>query len=180
MSDVWTPPQAPLQDASLLGNEQAAEIRRRYLNHEAGIKSAGRIYYLIAVLLILSGIIGLTVASGSRLSGGIVVSALFFVMATALIIVGTGLRKLEPWAKIPSGVLSAIGLLWIPVGTLINAYILYLVFSQKGIMVFSDEYRLVVASTPDIKYRTSPIVWAVLVLIVVAIALPFILSATRG
>ncbi len=177
MSDIWTPPQAPLQDASLLGNEQAAEIRRRYLKHEAGVKSAGRVYYLTAVLLSLLAVISLTVGGHVRPMGGVVVSVLFFIIATLLIVVGTGLVKLKPWAKIPAGLISTIGLLWIPVGTLINGYILYLVFSEKGAMVFSAEYREVIASTPDIKYRTSIVVWLALGVLVLLIALPLLRAA---
>ena len=52
----------------------------------------------------------------------------------------------------------------------INGCVLYLIFSAKGKMVFSDEYRAVIEQTPDIKYRTSVIVWIVLGLILVIIA----------
>jgi hypothetical protein len=67
-------------------------------------------------------------------------------------------RRLKPWARIGSGILSGIGLLGFPIGTIINGYILYLLFSKKGSMVFSDEYKRVIQQTPHIKYRTSVII----------------------
>ena len=39
--------------------------------------------------------------------------------------------------------------------SLILGYILYLLLSKKGSMVFSPEYRLIIERTPHIKYRTS-------------------------
>ena len=77
---------------------------------------------------------------------------------------------MKKWARIPTGILSGIGLLAFPIGTLINAYVLYLIFSAKGKMVFSDEYRAVIEQTPHIKYRTSIIVWIVLGLLLLLIA----------
>ena len=78
-----------------------------------------------------------------------------------------GLRQLRSWARIVSGVLSGIGLLGFPLGTLLNGYILYLLFSKKGTMVFSDEYKRVIELTPGIKYRTSIVVWIFLGLLLV-------------
>lgn len=73
--------------------------------------------------------------------------------------VGTGIRQLKKWVKLPVGILSGIGLFGFPIGTLINAYILYLVFGKKGAVVFSKEYQHIIAATPQIKYRTSIVDW---------------------
>jgi hypothetical protein len=54
---------------------------------------------------------------------------------------------------------------------LINGYILYLVFSQKGKTVFSDEYQAVIQQTPHIKYRTSIIIWILLGLVALLLAI---------
>jgi hypothetical protein len=80
---------------------------------------------------------------------------------------------LRKWARIPTGILSGLGLLGFPLGTLINGYILYLIFSQKGKTVFSEEYQAVIEQTPHIKYRTSILVWILLglVLLVIGIAI---------
>lgn len=98
------------------------------------------------------------------------VSFIFLLLGAGQLWVGYGLRRLRKWARIPTGILSGLGLLAFPIGTLINAYILYLLFCQKGKMVFSDEYRAVIEQTPHIKYRTSIIVWIVLGLLLLLIA----------
>jgi len=94
--------------------------------------------------------------------------------------VGTGLRRLKKWTRIPTGILSGIGLFGFPLGTIINGYILFLIFSQKGKVVFSDEYRAVIEQTPHIKYRTSIVVWIVLGLVLLLIAAGIIAAIVGG
>jgi hypothetical protein len=67
-------------------------------------------------------------------------------------------------------VLSGLGLLGFPIGTAINAYILYLFLSKKGRTIFAPEYQAVIAATPEVKYRTSILVWIFLALLVALLA----------
>jgi hypothetical protein len=83
--------------------------------------------------------------------------------------VGRGLRKLRPWARIASIVMSILGLLNPPTGTLVNIYILYLLFSEKGRRIFQSDYPEIVAATPDVKAKTSIVVWVFVGLLVVAL-----------
>lgn len=64
-----------------------------------------------------------------------------------------------------------IGLSSIPVGTLINGYILFLIFGKKGKLVFSERYQEIIAATPHIKHRTSKAVWIVLGIVLAVIVL---------
>jgi hypothetical protein len=86
----------------------------------------------------------------------------YLVLGALSIFVGRGIRALRPWARTTAIVLSCIGLLGFPVGTVIHGYILYLLLSQKGKRIFEPDYPEIVAATPDIKYRTSVVVWIVL------------------
>jgi len=79
-------------------------------------------------------------------------------------------RALRPWGRIVGCILSAIGLIGFPIGTLINGYILYLFLSKKGRTIFAPEYQDVIAATPHVKYRTSIIVWIFLALVVLLLA----------
>jgi hypothetical protein len=88
--------------------------------------------------------------------------------------VGIGVRGLKSWARIPAGILSSIGLLYLGLGTIVNAYILYLLFCQKGKTVFSDEYKRVIAETPHVKYRTSIVAWVVLGLLLLFIEMAMV------
>ena len=91
--------------------------------------------------------------------------------------VGFGLRKLKRKVRYAAVGLAALGLIGFPVGTVISVYILYLLLSRKGEMVFSAQYADVVKATPHIKYRTSVIVWIVIVsflaLLLAAVLFPF-------
>lgn len=168
MNDVWTPPQSKLQDPTL-ASEDVVEMRRRHLKHEAAVKSIGTLYYLGAFFLTIAGAV-MFLEDKSSLGMRIVICGFLVGLGALQFWVGRGLRGLKPWARIPTGVLSGIGLLGFPMGTLINGYILYLVFSAKGATVFSEEYQEVIAQTPDMKYGTSIIAWAFLGLIVLVIA----------
>lgn len=150
-----------------VANSTAEQIRNDHLKHEASVKSVGFLYFLGAAFLILIGAFGMSADQGVGMIPGLLL--LFFGLAQ--IWVGIGLRGLKPWARIPTGILSGLGLLGFPLGTLINGYILYLVFSKKGKMVFSDDYRHVIEQTPHIKYRTSTVVWILLGLLLLLMGL---------
>lgn len=65
--------------------------------------------------------------------------------------------------------IAGISLIGFPVGTLIGAYILYLLLGANGKVVFSPEYQAVIAQTPQIRYRTSKVVWILLGLVLLII-----------
>jgi hypothetical protein len=159
----------------------AEQVRKEYLSHEASTQSVGLLY------LLGGGILGLT-GSGVLMSGLIVLVggqskgmdffagaffALFLLAWSALQIwLGRGLRQLRRNVRIGVTLFSVLGLLGFPLGTLINGYILYLLHSEKGKVVFSEAYRQVITATPQIRYRTSPVVWLVFAaLVLVAMGL---------
>jgi hypothetical protein len=107
-----------------------------------------------------------------------------FAFGTLSYFVGTGLRRLQPWARWTETVLMAlqvvIGLVQAnPVGLIFEIYILYLMLSSKGKMVFSPGYREIIERTPHIRYKISPIV-KVLVVLLVAIVAVGIVAAVFG
>ena len=143
-------------------------IRQEHIKHEASVKSIGILYFLSATGLALMSVSVFTISwgaspnSGSVAFGGVGMGVFCLLFAVALIWVGVGLRGLKSWARIPAGILAGVGLFAIGLGTIINAYILYLLFCRKGKTVFSDEYKQVIAETPHIKYRTSIVIWVLL------------------
>ena len=162
--------------------DDAEAIRKKYLSHEASVKSVGILYYLSAFFMLFAGVGAvMSAVLGNRSNGhhGNIAAAfgvgLVFLLFTFIFFwIGSGLRKLDPKVKTVATVLAAIGLVGFPVGTLINAYILYLYISEKGRMVFSPEYHAVMAATPEIKYKTSVIVWIFVVLVLVLIGIAVI------
>jgi hypothetical protein len=65
---------------------------------------------------------------------------------------------LRPWSRIAGTLLAIPGLLAIPLGSLVSVYILWVLLSKKGRMVFSPEYARIIAATPHLRYRTSVVV----------------------
>ncbi len=163
----------------------AEEMRKAHIKHEASVTSVGILYYLSGAGLFFIGL-GVVIPSfaGKSSTESIAVTALiglgFLAFSVGQICVGTGLRRLRKWARVPTGILSGFGLIGFPIGTLINAYILYLVFSQKGTTVFSDEYQAVIQQTPHIKYRTSAVVWIILGLVVLLIVAGIGVAVFKG
>ncbi|MGB8356488.1 MAG: DUF4339 domain-containing protein [Chthoniobacteraceae bacterium] len=168
-----------------LSTRNAEETRKTYLNHEASVKSIGLLYYIAAIVMTLA-VLGFGFVAVSAFKGhaapnhsnmnqplpfqiGVTVAIALF--AWLYFWLGAGMRSLNPKAKGPAVVLAVIGLLGFPLGTLINAYILYLLLSEKGKMVFSPEYKAVIEATPHIKYKTSIVVWIFVILLLGLIAL---------
>src|SRR4030042_1813804 len=156
----------------------AEEIRRQHLNHEASVRSIGALYFFGAFFIILVGIgffLDRETPLGVRIAGVLIIGLGFFQFW-----IGRGLRALKSWVRIPTGIFSGIGLIGFPLGTIINAYILYLVFCKEGKTVFSPEYRQVIAATPHIKYKTSIISWIILVILIVIVVLGAIAVSLSG
>jgi hypothetical protein len=150
--------------------ENALEIRKLHIKHEASIKSIGVLYYLAALLTPLAG---LAVIFGDHQVGvgKFVVGALLVLLGFAYFKLGGWIRKLNAKAKTPATILACVGLIGFPFGTLINAYIIYLIQSKKGAFIFSDDYKAVIEATPEIKYKTSKIIWALLIIVALFIVL---------
>ena len=165
----------------------AERIRKELISHEASIKSIGVLYLLGATLGTLAGIFVVVAAVWAMAQDGQQDAAMGLFVGVFIVglfvgqgIVGIGLRQLRPWTRIPVGILSGIGLLGVPVGTLINGYILYLMFSEKGSRVFAPEYQEIIRQTPHIKHQTSIIVKIFLVLLLVLLGLIVLASIFRG
>lgn len=166
------PYQAPRSIVQEIPKDTEAErIRREHIKHEASLKSIGALHYLGGLCCLLFGVVMFKEKTA--------VSLLLLGLAVLELLLGKGVRQLKPWIRVPVGIFSSIGLLSIPVGTLINGYTLYLVFSKKGRTVLSPEYQDVIAATPQIKYKTSIVVWIFLGLLVLLIGVAILSSILR-
>ena len=152
-------------------------IRREHIKHEASVKGVGSLYFIGSLFLVIGGG-GMIIAAVGSKEGAVQVGMLAILPALGILgfWVGHGLRKLSPAARVVAGVLTGINLLISVFGlpktvllVLINTYILNLLFSKKGAMVFSAPYKEIIAATPYIKYKTSIVVWIVLGIFVLVI-----------
>ncbi len=173
MSEIKENPYAPGVVQQKHVHSEVEAIRHAHLSHEASVKSIGLLYLIGSGMLLLAGtgyfITGIAMLNDGNRPGEpslaqfgavmLAIGAFLVIYAVAQIVVAIGLRKLSPWSKIPAAVIAAIGLIFFPIGTLINGYVLYLLFSKKGTMVFSPRYKDVIFQTPHMKYKTSIVVW---------------------
>lgn len=157
------------------GASEVEIVRKEHITHEASVKSAGALFMLgglVTLAAAASMVIPAMAVAGDRL-GFLVIGMAVAVLGIVYVASGWGLRKLRSWSRAPAIVLAAIGLLGFPIGTLINAYVLWLVLSARGRMVLSTEYASIIEATPHIRYRTSIAVWIALGLLVLLVVLAF-------
>lgn len=174
----YAPPELPSNPVTP-GNE-SERIRRTHLNTEASIKSIGTLYIFGGVLFIFGVISRLRspeVFEDSAERIGFYVG--MFLVPILLIWLGLKLRRLSSVATIFAGILSALGLLAFPVGTIINLILLFTLFSPKGRYVVKPHYRQVIAETRHIRYRTSMITWILLAILVITIILGAIMYVSH-
>ncbi len=175
----YAAPKAVVADVGYSADPQAEAIRRAHINHEASIRSIGTLYY-VAAFATAVGALGamLQLWTEQRNLSGVATLVMFGLLTPGFFLMGRALRRLQPGVRTPTVILAVVGLLGVPIGTLINAYILYLVLSKKGKFILSPEYAAIVEATPQIKYRTSFLVWGILGLIaavmVLAILIPML------
>ncbi len=147
-------------------------IRQQHLSHEASVQSIGMLYLLACLLCSLSSVIFLIqVRMQNAPEAVMVLGTVLLMVGIGLGFIGVGVRRLQGWTRIPVTLFSVLGLFLVPLGTIINGYILYLIYSSRGTVVFSDEYKEVIRQTPDIKYRTSVIVWIFVLLLFAVLSL---------
>ena len=93
------------------------------------------------------GLIALTVEGDAlplsilAIVGG-VVSAFVLVLSVPGIVGGVGLLKYKPWARYLVMILAALGLVNIPVGTIVGAYTIWVLVQDKTAQLFAPEANL--------------------------------------
>ena len=169
-SNPYAPPTARVDDVGVADSEAEA-IRQEHITHEASVRSVGILYLLSAAFAAIAGVVIAFAGAFGDSNNGLMLGlgSVYVVLAVVSFLLGRGIRQLRPWARTTSIVLSCIGLLGFPVGTLINGYILYLMLSAKGKRIFEPDYADIVAATPHIKYKTSLLVWILLALFLLGI-----------
>jgi hypothetical protein len=86
--------------------------------------------------------------------GGIIFFALLLFSAPQ-IIGGVGLLKMQPWARILMIVVSALGLLSIPIGTALGIYGLWVLLNEETVRLFSVPGQLNSPQPPTSEYPSS-------------------------
>jgi hypothetical protein len=110
-ANPYAPPKANVDDVAR-ANSEAEEVREEHIKHEASIRSIGILYYLSGGLLFIAGVALLAGSSVTALGKiGPVISVAYAAFGALFIIVGRGVRKFQPWARITAIALAFLGLL---------------------------------------------------------------------
>jgi hypothetical protein len=100
----------------------------------------------VALLLVFGGTAGIVGVSGdadARIAlpiiglTGLALVTFLTILSLPGIIIGIGLLRLRPWARIAGIVLSILSLTMIPFGTIVGAYGLWVLFSSDTERLFS-------------------------------------------
>ena len=159
-SNPYEAPAARVDDPVVAGVE--AE-RRAHLRHEARLRSVGVLYWLGAAAMLVLVVV---LASSPAADPGAIQSVTFALATLLAAFVGWGFWSLSPWVRWPGTVLSVVGLAAIPIGPIVNGYVLYLMWCAKGRRVLSPAYAQVRRETPHLRYRRTVGDWIALAVIV--------------
>ena len=161
--------------ASTTGGSSAESLRNQHIQQEASIKSIGSLYMIGGTLGTVFGAIGMVGAIIGLAQGGeeavliLGMVVLYLSFGAGFLLMGMGLRKLNGAARIAAIVMSCLGLLGFPFGTLIHGYFLYLLLNEKAGVIFSERYREAVRQTPHIKPQMSFILKVLLAILIVLV-----------
>lgn len=107
------------------------------------LKIVGWMYFGVGAAMLAVGAIGVAVYGGMLLLGhprgdaaavpviGMILMAVVVVMSIPLLTVGRALLRLDPWGQSMGMVVSALCLLFFPVGTAIGAYALWVLLQAE-------------------------------------------------
>ena len=146
------------------------QFRQNHLSHESAIKGFALLYaissgfsILVALAIVCIGALALTTGASSAVAVIAIVYSIAYFFAGGLAgLVSHGLYRLSDVGKIGGAIFAALSLCALPFGTALGAYLLYLIFSSKGNIVFSERYRSAVKETPQIRATIPIFVWVVL------------------
>lgn len=146
-------PGSPLFEAELL--------RNKYLKQEDALQRLGFFLYLAVGFFAIFVIVAVArYFNGVKLDRGVVfLTGLFAVLCPLFFVLGRGLRRLDPRIVLPVKIWSFVALLLFPVGTLFGGVALFLLFSEGGKAVFTDEYREAKRLTSEIKPAVPMSTW---------------------
>lgn len=146
----------------------AQQSRESYFGLESKLRSAGAIFFFPSIfglfggsILIVIGILMLQMKNQPTGRGVLVIGLGIAIggIAYYLFVICERLRSLSPKARKPAIVISTVGLLGFPFGTLASVYMLSLLLGERGRFVFSEQYQTLRAKTPELKYRQTGVDW---------------------
>jgi hypothetical protein len=166
----YSAPEAEVGDPSP-GPGAAEQRRREFIGHERQLKSVGTVFSLPAMVFVIAFMLALVFAVTGDDSVSLPALAAQGTLAALFIALAIGFRRLQPWVKWPGTVVSAIGVLGVPVGTIVFGVVLYLIWCRAGRVVLDPAYRDVIQATPQLQpgpTRTDKVLMAIVLVLFLA------------
>lgn len=174
-------PYAPPRAVTLVDESSPEAIRRVHIGHETSVRAIGSLHAMLGGMMLLPVLMGLLEAaiSTSLWRSDFVPLMTALAIGAGLLFLGANLRQLQPWARIAmavvSGLLAAITLFTV-IFPALNFYVLWLMLSARGRMVFSPAYQHTIALTPDMRPGVSEssrfLLCLVVLLVLAALMIP--------
>ena len=176
MENPYAAPQTENPTKETFSNAEV--VRRELISNENSIKTIG-VLYILGGILLAAGMVG-TVANSREGGEAIVPLVILLAISAFYLATGIGLRKLKRGARIPAVLISALGLLAFPLGTVIAVYFLYLLCNRKAGRILDPAYKEIIAQTPHVKQKTSIWLWILLLVLLGLIGLGVFIGLTTG
>lgn len=125
-----------------------------------------------ALLTVTAIVTWMAVTDGVAVLPFLTSAAVSLGLAALYLWLGRGLLRFQPQVRTPALVLSAFGLLAVPLGTLLNLIVLYVLYDRRTRTVLSAEYAAVVAHTPDL--HPKPKVWLYVLFVALFLGMVFL------
>jgi hypothetical protein len=165
----WVPVSAlPRPTAAGVPDEEAVAKRRRFLIHESQLRSLSLFYFVGGGFILFFGIcLLILVVSPIKDPVPFLLPVVPLLVGGFFIWVGALFKHMDRRAIVAGTFATVIGMLAVPVGTVIGCYILDLIHGKKGKYVFSKSYRQIIHDTPQIQPKTSVLVIVLLVTVII-------------
>lgn len=135
MTSVYAPPRANLDQPSPALDAERRKLQRQ----ERSIRAVGWLHLFGAALALLTVLVFSFQDVHSSVAGMVL---LMLAICALHVWIGLGLVRLDRRVRLVAGLVHGLGLLGFPIGTLINGYILYLLFCEMGERAFAAENRV--------------------------------------
>jgi hypothetical protein len=169
-AESFNPYAAPLAGPEVADpfQQDDTHIRRQFIDCEANVRTIAGVLMLGGVFVAGScAIPGFVFVAQHGMSGlgAAALMGLVAIFGIAQVVVGFQLQSFRQSARTGAIVFCAIWLLFIPVGTILGGVCLWYLMRPAARFVFTQQYFDIIQRTPQVRFRTNPASWGILIAI---------------
>jgi hypothetical protein len=161
---VANPYAAPESTAVPPGETSVEHERRTHRTHEARVKGLGWALVMQGVARVLGGLLPAMAALGEQDGPDPAVASVFLTVALTLmgvgaltIAAGVGVHLLRRWGWHMGVLACVVGLVYVPMGTVLSLWGAALLLAPKGRRVFRQDYAAIQSATRHVEWQPKPL-----------------------